>query len=341
LEWCVTSGVQNEAFGLLDGTLALIAEEHQTSQKEGDGDNILREIAARKSLTEAVDYIWLAAEVNDIGSDTDAALASQLAALSVHALSYAKQNPHPVWLSTIETNHKFVERLLNELEKSLAQQNQSTGHLTTEAFGADGLWAHITESIRKMTDTLFRASTLPLVTAVRPRANEHVSRFIGDVLVYLNKRGTVEEPGPIINTIIQALNEANAARSEDDKQLVIVAHSMGGNIAYDILTHFLPSMTCDVLITVGSQVSLFEELKLFRESENNIPSDSQGRVHLPGNIRRWLNVYDPADVLSYVCKGVFEGVEDFVFNTGVSSLKAHGMYFFRPSFHQRLSEHIK
>ena len=47
---------------------------------------------------------------------------------------------------------------------------------------------------------------------------------------------------------------------------MIVGHSLGGVITYNILTHFAPEIAVDVFVSVGSQVALFEEMTLYREA---------------------------------------------------------------------------
>ena len=112
---------------------------------------------------------------------------------------------------------------------------------------------------------------------------------------------------------------------------------MGGNIVYDVLSHFRPEIQCDLFLTVGSQVGFFEELKLFRSSDKTIPNPGQNRIPLIPNIKRWLNVFDPIDVFGYSTSRIFEGSQDFEFSTETSALSAHSMYFYRPSFHERLN----
>ncbi|RBL82836.1 hypothetical protein DDE05_34685, partial [Streptomyces cavourensis] len=89
--------------------------------------------------------------------------------------------------------------------------------------------------------------------------------------------------------------------------LVVVAHSMGGNIVYDVLSHFRPDLTVDTLVTVGSQVGLFEELKLFGASRPEINGETGGRVPLPPGLGRWINVVDHSDLLAYRVGPIFDG----------------------------------
>jgi hypothetical protein len=179
-----------------------------------------------------------------------------------------------------------------------------------------------------------------LVPAHRADAHYRLANFLGDIFVYLDRRGRKGQEGTIEQIVGDAFTRAAAARTDDDK-LIIVGHSMGGNIAYDVLTYFRPEIQCDVFLTVGSQVGFFEELKLYRASDPSIPNDRQPLVPMPANIKRWVNVFDPIDVLGYSTSKIFQGSEDFAFSTDSGVFSAHGMYFYRIHFHERLNAHLK
>jgi pimeloyl-ACP methyl ester carboxylesterase len=133
--------------------------------------------------------------------------------------------------------------------------------------------------------------------------------------------------------------EAANQRTASDP-LVIIAHSMGGIIAYDILSNFAPNVTADVLCTVGSQVGLFEEMKLFVRSDNAVTQSSGRKVAKPANITNWINVFDYNDVLSYRLEPVFDEVIDYLYPSG-SLLHAHGAYFSEPTFYRRLADRVR
>jgi hypothetical protein len=159
--------------------------------------------------------------------------------------------------------------------------------------------------------------------ALRRLTGRPVSLLIGDLLTYLARRGTPQRPGAIVSLVARELEEAGR-----EGPRVVVAHSMGGNIVYDILSHFRPDLEVDTLVTVGTQVGFFEELKLF-------PACA-GR---PANVRRWINVVDRGDVLSYTAAPVLDGVLDYEYPT--DALWAHGAYFRQPTFHARLAARVR
>jgi pimeloyl-ACP methyl ester carboxylesterase len=159
-----------------------------------------------------------------------------------------------------------------------------------------------------------------------------MSMFVGDVFVYLDSRGEAANPGDIVDVVSTALRGAG-------DPLVIVAHSMGGNIAYDVLTYYATDVHCTALVTVGSQVALFEEMKMFRLRDLGIRGPS-GRVARPPNVDRWINVYDPIDMFAYLTTPVFSGTQDVPFGRAASPLAAHGDYFLRPEFYRELAKRL-
>jgi pimeloyl-ACP methyl ester carboxylesterase len=176
------------------------------------------------------------------------------------------------------------------------------------------------------------------VRLLRKKLNASVTRFTGDAFAYLDRRGTKEAPGKIVLEVLNALRDAKN-KGGDDK-LVVIAHSFGGEIVYDILTYFDPTLSVDCLFTVGSQVGLFEEMKLYKASRPELPPDWKGRVIRPASLKRWLNVFDTNDVLGYRLEPIFNEVHDYYYDTGYSSFSAHGGYFMRPSFYKRLAARL-
>ena len=129
------------------------------------------------------------------------------------------------------------------------------------------------------------------------------TRTVGDALVYVARRGTFTSPGEIIKRVLdgqEGLRAAAASRTTNDP-LIVIGHSLGGVILYDIFSHFAPDLQCDLLVTVGSQVGFFQELALLANASAGGFTPGS-RVSRPGNIVRWLRlryggcacVYNPA-----------------------------------------------
>jgi hypothetical protein len=198
----------------------------------------------------------------------------------------------------------------------------------------------------RIAESLDRAQSLPTwavsiaLAEFRAPLNHVVSRFLGDVFHYLDDRGTAEEPGPIPQLVLDKLRAAHRNKVErGGEPLVLFTHSMGGQLVYDAITHFVPAapdlgeLHVDFWCASASQVGFFEEARLFRASS---------KAHGPGNpvpfpprhLGVWWNVWDYNDVLSFTAKDIFKGVDDGPFDSGLSLLEAHGGYPRRPSFYR-------
>jgi hypothetical protein len=282
---------------------------------------------AKQNLADALDLLYgvTLAGVEDPDEARDVAL-SYLA-----ATVYLRDNPTPNWVRTANDTN-FGELLNFNLHPSHA-----------EVFGAFGqLRENLNEGLSRLASALPAAGTAVLARVARKDLNSSLSRFVGDAMVYFASRGTLGNDGPIIKVVADALVNAKQAATATDSKLIVIAHSFGGEIAYDIATAFRPDCEIDCLITVGSQVGLFEEMKMYLASDPNIPlRDTGQRVTLPRSIKRWLNVFDKNDVLSYRVEPVFQGAEDYQYDTGYDFLSAHSGYFLRPSFYLRLAERLK
>lgn len=161
---------------------------------------------------------------------------------------------------------------------------------------------------------------------------------------YVNGEDT--PPGKIQRDFLDVL--VRAQQENPGEQTVVLTHSMGGQIVYDAVTRFLPdypefaeTRPIDLWCACASQVGLFEEMKLFIKSDRLISYDS--RVPHPSTFRRvrkWLNIWDRNDILSYTAAPIFADVDDREFLGGASVINAHGAYLVRPSFYRMLADEL-
>lgn len=201
--------------------------------------------------------------------------------------------------------------------------------------GVGGLADQGAELIERMRKAPARAAGLGLLDGWRLAAHLRTARFLGDVFVYLQHRGSPSRPGPIVKRVLGAIHQAKAAAPAEP--LILLTHSMGGNILYDLLNSFAPDLSLDAWISVGGQVAQFEEIKLFKASDPKLRHPERVPSLQP-RVARWLNVYDPADVFSFLAEPVFAGARDLRYSSGSGLLGAHGDYFKRPSFYRLLRQ---
>lgn len=274
-------------------------------------------------------------------SDLAAACAGDQA--PVAWLIAADEVAHSSVLSAVQTapdDESALEIYFDEVERRLSDGGGLTGM-------GSGRWWEWKERLKELSD---RASSTPgfvasrLIGEARKPVHEAAVRFFGDVLVYLRSRrnqdGTM---GPIPSTVVDTLRDAMSKRLTEDEPLVVVTHSMGGQIVYDLVTHFLPALApprprIDFWCATASQIGLFLELNLFAATDSGVAPLPRPSADVLG---AWWNVWDHNDFLSFSAAGVVADVDDEGYSSGLSLIGAHSGYLQRPSFHRRLREKLR
>ena len=224
----------------------------------------------------------------------------------------------------------------------------STPRRGLAAQGGDTRFGRVLDRVREVASRAINVPGYVVSTVIaesREPINSAVTLFLGDVLTYIANRGTHDQPGLIPSDV---LGELRAAKEDTPNEpLVVLTHSMGGQIVYDIVTHFLPEINTDLRVdfwcATASQVGLFEEMKLFARHSDEYSSATGKKTPFPARkyLGGWWNVWDYNDFLSYTAQPIFEGVIDEPFNGGVSLVQAHSEYLVRPSFYRKLAEQVK
>lgn len=320
-----SEGPEAEAFALKEAAASSDSALWIAAAQASHGGPVLfTQIASTHGLEAAIDIAW---DTAAIAATTPADL-SEIARLYEASLAYAKQTPVPPWLLKDPgmSNEQFMSELVNAVSVAGSVQTMGLGNW----------WHSVKETVSRIADKPGDLAGTLLTTLGRRKAHMMASVFLGDIFVYLEERGTERVPGDIVKSIAKELDAASAlATTSDDKSLVVVAHSLGGVIMWDILTYFRPDIKLNTLVTVGSQVGVFQELALYRNQFDAVVPPM--KIKKPSNVGTWLNVYDTNDVFSFATSGVFEGSSDFSFDTGYGAFSAHGGYFERPSFFKRLA----
>jgi hypothetical protein len=282
---------------------------------------------ARRSMDDAVDLLWATAA--ERADETDIVA---LADLAVQATALAQDDPHPSWLDSVANDEQFLNRLSQELRAAAPAVGE-------ESFGPKRAFLRLREGLGRIGGAAGRLAGTAAVEVVRPSLNRSVSMFLGDIFVYLQQRQRLGVNAPIVKRVADELELAAKGLKAEDSKLIVIAHSMGGNIVYDLLSNLRTDLSCDVLVTVGSQVGVFAELGLFN-SVTPPANPATDRVPQLAKVRRWINVFDANDVLGFATEKIFNGVEDYQYSTGKGLLAAHSTYFIRPSFYGRLAARL-
>lgn len=316
-----------ESFGAEDEVAVLVQE---VAGQVADNNPLLT--FAHEDFPGSIDLLWTLVPQGSWVPD--------LGELGAKAIAYAEANPKPPWLADVSNDQQFLTELQVRVDEWQPENVVARPGEVWESFGAGGFWDRIKEAADRLVGLPGWAASSLVVKATRAKLHATVALFVGDIFVYLDKRdGENSATGPIPSVVIEALREARDAVTEQDPYLVVVGHSMGGDIVYDVLTHY-DTVKVDALVTVGSQVGLFEELKLFKQSDSAIPSNTQSHVRRPPNVAHWINVFDRRDILSFAGGKIFEDVDDYEYSTGEGLFGAHSSYFDKPSFHRRLNERL-
>lgn len=190
-------------------------------------------------------------------------------------------------------------------------------------------FAAVEAARQKTRQTTSRIAARALINPTRQFFHSRMANFIGDSFYYFGSRGDKQEPGRVPARVMDVLVAADRARTRDDNQLIVIAHSMGGIVMCDVVSHFKPPVKIDCLITVGSQFPLFADLGMF-------PGLAQEMLPLPrpDSVNRWFNVVDTNDFLGFAAGHLFEGIDDFEYASGKVGAATHADYFKLPSFYK-------
>jgi len=313
-------GGAEEIFGPGEETPAIMLGEVWQSEPPPDDRGVVE--VARSSFADAIDLLFgTAAEAIEL-EEVDG-----FARLAVRAANLTR----PAWLDTVRDDVEAINRLADDLSESTDEE---------EAFGPDQALLRVYEGLSRIRGAAGRMTGRLAVKALRPSLNRSASMFLGDILVYLRQREQFGADGPIATTIATDLRRALETCTTDDPKVIVVAHSMGGNIVYDLLSSLRPDLSCDVLVTVGSQVGVFAELGLF-DAVQAPANPATDRVPKLRGVGHWINVFDLNDVLGFATEHIFAGVRDFRYSTGKGAFAAHSTYLVRPSFYNRLAIRLR
>ncbi|MHC8309234.1 hypothetical protein ACYZUC_06410 [Pseudomonas sp. GT1P32] len=309
---------------------------HEVQAQNGGKPVVLGDISRQdKGFEKAVDLVWDAAS---IVAQTEADYKQVLERYDASRRYAASTIPAWAIQQPPLTNQQFIDKLNQEI----APLVNAPGALAVQAMGLKDWWQSLGEAVNRLGSAPSDAITALALAKARESLHTKATRFLGDIFVYLNSHQGANAPGAIVDVVKKALEQADKNRRPGDDKLIVIGHSLGGVILYDILTYFAPGIKVDLFATIGSQVPVFEEMTLFRVSQQGVPANPPtDRLSKPGNIEKWVNVFDTNDIFSFRAEGVFNGVEDYKFDTGYGLLEAHGGYFTRPSFYKKLALRMK
>lgn len=303
-------------------------------EKATDRDDSIESIA-RKTPNVAVDLLWDYAATQA----KDEKELVQLAASYREANAKIDRDATNTWLSAT-TARDFADDVFTGV---------TTAKTETETFGANKLYSMLAEAGKRIAMKPANMLSAGAVALGRRPLTHRIATFAGDAFEYLAQRGDGETPGPITKIVLDDVLAARKDANASGEPLVVICHSFGGEILYDILTHYALNLdlVVDTWVTVGSQVGLFEEMSLLCASPGRTnPARGDEPIEAPTSVKRWINIVDSNDIFGFLVLPVFTGatqgaVNDFMYDTGYPVAGAHSGYFEWPSFYRRLATRLK
>lgn len=182
---------------------------------------------------------------------------------------------HPIPADEYEAAPNRAEELKATIAQSIVAQAGWEEDLLLKL--TDGKRAPEDAPVDNTTDGFER---IPIPWLIKERLMEH---FVKEAHDYLFNTNGIRDI--ICNRVLEDFNAVPAGTRH-----VLVGHSQGTFIAYDVLTGMADSKNIEGFLTLGSPLGLDEvQDKLVWSRENGFPLKLSGE---------WVNVYDPFDVVA-------------------------------------------
>ncbi len=130
-------------------------------------------------------------------------------------------------------------------------------------------------------------------------SNLVISRYFREVEIYFNNDCHDERSELCLarDTIKRRL--INTLLKHQDKEIILLAHSMGSIVAYDVLAYSIPEFKIHTFITIGSPLGLpFIISKIAGNEKFKLSGDKKLKAP-PGIHHRWYNFADPNDNIAF------------------------------------------
>ena len=122
-----------------------------------------------------------------------------------------------------------------------------------------------------------------------------IHRYFRDLELYYSSKCISENRKECLVRDILRNKLARIIEKHQDKEIMLIAHSMGSIIVYDVLTQTIPNLFIDTLVTIGSPLGLpIVVSKIISEQKNLLHRGNS--IKTPENVsRNWYNFSDLED----------------------------------------------
>ena len=122
-----------------------------------------------------------------------------------------------------------------------------------------------------------------------------IKHFFKDLDIYFTQKCVEENKSDCLAKDIIREIITNALKKHKRKDILLIAHSMGTIVTYEVLINSERNVTIDSLITMGSPIGvpfIFDKLK----NDFNVVPDDNNKLRTPENIKtEWINLTDTED----------------------------------------------
>jgi hypothetical protein len=122
-----------------------------------------------------------------------------------------------------------------------------------------------------------------------------IKHFFKDLDIYLTQKCVEENKSDCLAKDIIRDKITNALKKHERKDILLIAHSMGTIVTYEVLIQSEKKLKIDSLITIGSPLGvpfIFDKLK----NELSVVPEDKDKLRTPENIKTgWTNLADTED----------------------------------------------
>jgi hypothetical protein len=126
-----------------------------------------------------------------------------------------------------------------------------------------------------------------------------VRRYFKDLDVYYRDEGTAETPPDEQKKEIIKKRLADCLEKHKDSEIMLIAHSMGSIIAFDVLSFITPHIPIHTFITIGSPLGLPLVVGKIAAQYKPNPDGEREMLTPPGIHGNWFNFSDMLDKITF------------------------------------------
>jgi hypothetical protein len=125
-----------------------------------------------------------------------------------------------------------------------------------------------------------------------------IRRYFTDLDIYYKGLGEKEDPEEYRKKELIKQRLADALEEHKNDEILLIAHSMGSIIAFDVLSFFAPEAKVHTFITIGSPLGVPLVVSKIASQYKSKPSGRKEMVTPPGIYGNWFNFSDILDKIT-------------------------------------------